>query len=239
MALGMHKPGEGYWVRVLTASLIGLLTVSLALWAAAQMRLVSEKLPRTQWSMRIDPPVATTPAPGTPAPAIAVGQLLSLRGQPDQAGLRPKIGTATVTAYDNDEKKVTIGDAVMNAGRDPSESSQLISGESSTAEFVANVQARSVAGLPAIEPILLEGGVAGVIILIGAVLAWYFAATRVRTVEFLIATDYEMKKVNWSTPKEIVGSTWVVVCACVGLATTLFVIDLAFQGFFRLIGVLV
>ncbi|RNC82861.1 MAG: preprotein translocase subunit SecE [Phycisphaera sp.] len=59
-----------------------------------------------------------------------------------------------------------------------------------------------------------------------------------RSVDFLIATDGEMKKVNWSTRKEVQGSTIVVVIASFLLAFAIFVVDYGFGAFFKLIGVL-
>ena len=47
-----------------------------------------------------------------------------------------------------------------------------------------------------------------------------------------------MKKVNWSTRKEVIGSTWVVVVACFLIAAFLFSIDFVFAMFFRAIKVL-
>jgi preprotein translocase SecE subunit len=43
--------------------------------------------------------------------------------------------------------------------------------------------------------------------------------------DFLIATDSEMKKVNWTSRKELIGSTKVVIFFMVIIASVLFVID--------------
>lgn len=69
-------------------------------------------------------------------------------------------------------------------------------------------------------------------------LSWWFAFVSPATSDFMIATEGEMKKVSWSTKREIVGSTKVVILFTVFLAVFLFVVDLVFQGFFSLIGVL-
>jgi preprotein translocase SecE subunit len=61
---------------------------------------------------------------------------------------------------------------------------------------------------------------------------------RPRTVDFLIATDSEMKRVNWSTPREIRGSTYVVIGACFLLAAALFIFDLIFKTVFQSMGIL-
>jgi preprotein translocase SecE subunit len=57
-------------------------------------------------------------------------------------------------------------------------------------------------------------------------------------VDFLIATDSEMKKVNWTSRRELIGSTKVVIVFMFLIAAFLFVIDLAFSYFFFLIKVL-
>ncbi len=56
--------------------------------------------------------------------------------------------------------------------------------------------------------------------------------------DFMIATEGEMKKVNWSSRRELIGSTKVVILFTVLLALTLFLIDFVFQLFFQFIGVL-
>jgi preprotein translocase SecE subunit len=57
-------------------------------------------------------------------------------------------------------------------------------------------------------------------------------------VDFLIATDSEMKKVNWTTRKELIGSTKVVIFFVLLIAALLFTLDLVFGYFFQLIKVL-
>lgn len=60
-----------------------------------------------------------------------------------------------------------------------------------------------------------------------------------RTVcDFLIATEGEMKKVNWSTRKEVIGSTKVVVFVLVAMSLLLFIVDMGFLLLFTELGVL-
>ena len=59
-----------------------------------------------------------------------------------------------------------------------------------------------------------------------------------RSSDFMIATEGEMKKVNWSSRREIIGSTKVVILLTFVLAVILFVVDVAFQALFTGIGVL-
>ena len=56
--------------------------------------------------------------------------------------------------------------------------------------------------------------------------------------DFLIATEGEMKKVSWSTRREVIGSTKVVVLFTFLLAVLLFVVDFTFKTMFTLINVL-
>ncbi|TVS01105.1 MAG: preprotein translocase subunit SecE [Phycisphaerales bacterium] len=103
--------------------------------------------------------------------------------------------------------------------------------------FVGEV-AGTIRGEPIVNTVTLQTIALGVILLIGALIVYYFVGVKKRTSEFLIATDGEMKKVNWSTRKEVIGSTWVVVAASFLISAFLFVIDLGFSQFFQFVGVL-
>ncbi|HYO10638.1 MAG TPA: preprotein translocase subunit SecE [Tepidisphaeraceae bacterium] len=56
--------------------------------------------------------------------------------------------------------------------------------------------------------------------------------------DFLIATDSEMKKVNWTTRKELIGSTKVVIIFMFLIALLLFVFDIVFGYLFYFLTVL-
>jgi preprotein translocase SecE subunit len=70
-----------------------------------------------------------------------------------------------------------------------------------------------------------------------ALLAWYYLNKPV-AVDFLVATESEMKKVNWTSRKELFGSTRVVIVFMFLISLVLFIFDLFFGYFFYLIGVL-
>jgi preprotein translocase SecE subunit len=57
-------------------------------------------------------------------------------------------------------------------------------------------------------------------------------------VDFMIATEGEMKKVNWSSRKEVFGATRVVIVMVLALACFLFVVNMAFILLFKSIKVL-
>ncbi len=71
-----------------------------------------------------------------------------------------------------------------------------------------------------------------------AYLIFWFAGRNERSVEFMIATEGEMKKVNWSTRREIWGATRVVIFTVFALGLILAIVDLFFIVFFSGIGVL-
>jgi preprotein translocase SecE subunit len=234
MSFGIIKPGQGYWVRVMTACLLAVATLASAGWLYHQGALIAEKLvPSKGWAVNI--------AAGSVAPTP--GQAVELLGRRESSVEAPVIGTAKVVSFEPQRgNRVVFAEVAMKGEADVSQTNQLRAAENRGAagsSFDA-VKAGEVPVLPVpvIEPALLQGVLAGVVILIGSFLTYFFVARRASTVEFLIATDQEMKKVNWSTPREIIGSTWVVVGASVLIAASLFMFDLGFKTFFQLIGVL-
>ena len=80
-------------------------------------------------------------------------------------------------------------------------------------------------------------GVPVAIAVIGlALMAWI--VNRPASADFMIATEGEMKKVSWSSRKEIIGGTKVVITTTLILAMLLWAVDLAFGLFFTWIKVL-
>ena len=73
--------------------------------------------------------------------------------------------------------------------------------------------------------------------LMGGLIYWVTGLHR-RANDFFIATEGEMKKVRWSTRKEIVRSTKVVIVSVVLLSSFLFACNMFFMWIFKAIGVL-
>jgi len=59
--------------------------------------------------------------------------------------------------------------------------------------------------------------------------------TRPTTVDMLIETELEMKKVSWPTFDESLNATWVVILVTVTLTVALFFFDFVLGSFFRFI----
>jgi preprotein translocase SecE subunit len=69
-------------------------------------------------------------------------------------------------------------------------------------------------------------------------LLWWLSFSNRKSGDFMIATEGEMKKVNWSTRREIIGSTKVVILFTFLMAAYLFLVDIVFQTGFQWFGVL-
>lgn len=221
MALAMYKPGQGYWTRVMTAVFAGVLVMAAAAWLYQQALLVP--LPERAWS-----------ASYRVAADFAQGQRVELLGE-SATGERPVLGTATVERVEASVGSGTVTMAspqmVGSAGRIQVQALRSQSGQ------VVAVNG-GVLGVPAIDRIYVQGGFVLVTVLFGAFLIVYFVAIKKGSVDFLIATDGEMRKVNWSTRKDVLNSTWVVIGASALLGLFLFGFDSVFASFFDLIGVL-
>ena len=89
-----------------------------------------------------------------------------------------------------------------------------------------------------VNPLYVAAG--GSIIVGGLItfLMYYLVFVKSRSVDFLIATEGEMKKVNWSTRREVIGSTTAVIVTAIVIAMFCFAIDRAFFWFFAQIKVL-
>jgi len=72
-------------------------------------------------------------------------------------------------------------------------------------------------------------------VVIGALVFWL--VNRPASADFLIATESEMKKVSWSSKKEIIGSTKVVIIFMIVIAAILFGVDFMFVVLFKTLGV--
>lgn len=86
--------------------------------------------------------------------------------------------------------------------------------------------------------IYIQAGVAvGLLVAFGALT--FYLLNQPRVVDFMIATEAEMRKVSWPNRQEVIISTWVVVCGTAMMAILLLVVDVFFVWFFTRIHVLV
>jgi preprotein translocase subunit SecE len=83
----------------------------------------------------------------------------------------------------------------------------------------------------------LTWGIVSGIAVVVAIIAWMLM-NKPANVDFLIATDSEMKKVNWTSRRELIGSTKVVIAFMFIIAAFLFIMDVFFGYLFYFIKVL-
>lgn len=226
MALGLYKPGQGYWMRVLTAVGVGVITLYAATWGWGQAAAV--RLPAKEWTL------AAQSVQGD----IAIGDTVQvLYYQKEQ--LVP-LGSARVASYTEGAARratVVVDTFDSETIRDGMpEAYSMTSGDPLAPTFRADIG--STSPTPVIPQLYLQAIVAGSLILLGTVLTAYFVGANRTSADFLIATDAEMKKVNWTTYKQVKGSTIVVIVAAFLIAGILFVVDIGFSAFFKAIHVL-
>lgn len=71
---------------------------------------------------------------------------------------------------------------------------------------------------------------ASVFVLLGLLIVWI--VNKPSIADFMIAAEGEMKKVSWSSRKEITSSTIIVICVVILMATLLWAVDLTFRTLF-------
>jgi len=88
------------------------------------------------------------------------------------------------------------------------------------------------------EPVYVQAGASVLVLAVAGYLGFYFLGRQPRFVDFLIATEGEMKKVNWSSRREVLGSTRVVILLTLFIALICFGLDQGFAAVFIWAGVL-
>jgi preprotein translocase SecE subunit len=210
----IYKYGRGYWVRMLSAIALGVLTLATAAWLWKQSEAFA--LPTKGHTLSITSPPKSPPA---------VGQTVQLIAPTTQGGVQGEatIGSATITGYasaGSREGVLSIGKPAMSEGKAIADAKTL-----ALADGTRLPVSRS-AGIPIFERTYLQGALAALALLAGGWLTYRYVGTKPSSVEFLIATDEEMRKVNWSTRKAILDYATIVIAATFIVAFLIFVIDL-------------
>ncbi len=217
---GLYKYGRGYWVRAMTAVALGILFMSAAAWAWKELSALS--LPNKAWNLSLS----------NIEGSAAVGSTVTL--QKSLEGKHDAIGTGVVEAVETQgtsKANIRIGQITMNdAAQQPRDANRVVvAGAGASESFVGSLSSSGASGIPIFQPVYLQGGAALILVLAGAGLIYHLVGRKHSSVDFLIATDEEMRKVNWSTRKIIMDSTQVVVFATFLIAGYIFVIDIVMK----------
>jgi preprotein translocase SecE subunit len=228
MAFGLYKPGQGYWMRVVTASVVGAMVLATAMWVASEAKRVALNLPVRTYTLTIRDAVG----------APTAGSTVTLFGAATQDGQAETIGTAAISSYDTASGTLVVSKPEITSKKSSAYQVQSVRVDAAGGSgFRADVASPPV-GQVMIEPLYLQGISASVVLILGAIITYWFCAVKPKSVDFLIATDMEMKKVNWSTRKDIIASTYVVIGAAFLIAALIFSVDALLREFFHAIGVL-
>jgi preprotein translocase SecE subunit len=198
----MYKPGQGYWTRMMSAIFFGVLVAGGALWLSNQISAMN--FAPDSWNYTVD---------------NADGFDRNEQVQFLRSGTN--IGSGFVRST---EGTTLILENVNMLSGENAAGVQEIQTEDGQAAEVAAFQV-----IAKFEKTYLQGGVAAAVLLLGAIVILWFCYSNKRFSEFLIATEGEMKKVNWSSRREVFGSTWVVIGISVIIAAILFVTDIFFR----------
>jgi len=201
--LGIYKFGQGYWVRMLTASCIFLLSVAAGAWVWSVLAVI--RPPMVGYNIVVNDLVGT-PKDGE-AMTIVSGDKKDTSGEPLVLA-KTSVGHASTGQSGKTIIRIASAegiDAVSLRGA-------TLSGAGSPASFVG--RAGSAEGIAKFEVKWIQTSAAVVVIVLGLGLAYWFTGQRAGSVDFLVSTDGEMKKVNWSTRKAVIDSTMMVVGAC-------------------------
>lgn len=209
----------------MTAVFAGMLSLGAAFWLSELALLV--ELPTSSWSLGLanmtgDLPGGTTVTlldGSTPPAQVATGVVRKVSSH---------VGTAGTAL---------VGQIQQVAGHYATDAKQITwPGASGGPSLTASVGATT--GIPVFDIGYIRIGVATLAIMVGAYLVYWIVGRHAKSVDFLVAVDGEMKKVNWSTKRIIQNSTTVVIGASFFIAGALFVIDYAFSTFFQLVDVM-
>ncbi len=214
---GIYKYGYGYWVRVCTAIAVGVLFLAGSAWAWNQVQAIS--LPSKGHTLAVD-------AAGDAA-ELPTGQTIDLLGV-NADNQQQVIGNATIMSAA--DRAVSIGKATMLNDHVLADARFLRPAAATAgAPAAPAVPIARITNVPVVQPVYVQAGVAGLIALVGLWTIFRYVGSKPSSVEFLIATDEEMRKVNWSTRKIIIDSTKVVVIATFLIAGLIFIFDAAMQ----------
>ncbi len=226
MAFAIYKSGQGYWTRVLTAIGAGALVLASVAWLWAELDGANFAIDR-QHPLAID---AQFEGAENRLAALGIGLV-------DQDPQEPGELKVDVVSIQSPAKKAGLGraDVITHVEGVPvSDTKSLLA----ALEGLAPGQTFNVT-IKRSQSIVLyvQAGAAVVIIGTFALVLW-IVLNKPRTVDFMIATEAEMRKVNWPSRHEIVGSTLVVVCGTALLAMVLFVVNIVFGFIFTEINIL-
>lgn len=215
--LGIAKYGQGYWVRVMTAIAVAALFLAGAGWVWNKIE--GFQIPAHAYRVSLENVNGTA----TPAQTVTLEEIVD--------NVPSAIGTANVAEFTTarSSASMTLDNIKLNEGKLLTNTKRVVITGLTPDSPALTAAFTSAQPIAAFSKLYIQIGAAALIIAIGLLVTWLYVARKPDTVDFLIATDGELKKVNWGTRKLIIDSTQVVVAATLLIAAYIFLVDVVFQ----------
>jgi len=212
---------------MMTAILSGILFLSGAGWAWGQLEAI--RIPTPRWTL----PVSNITGQAGPGEQVSLLNIVE--------GISRPLGSAVVESYGTEGRtagSVIIKSLELAKNANPLDITDVQSAPVAGASPVFVAKVSRPVGIALFPRIYMQAVTAAIIMLVGAVIIYAYVGVKPAPVDFLIATDGEMKKVNWGTRKVILDSTYVVIGATFLIAGLIYIFDTGLFKFFRAIGIL-
>ncbi len=236
MAFTIYKSGQGYWTRTMTAIGIGVVVLTGVAWLWSELEIIGRSY---SVNLEIADASARLAAWGK-ANNHEIAGLDVLRGiqTPDAATTSPVTITGAGQTFTLDRGGVVAAiEGFAPAPTSTAVRALPVAGFTQVRIEGGNVVFGGIQTWGYRNRLYIQSAVAVVVIAIFGVLT-FWVLNKPNIADFMIATEAEMKKVNWPSRREIIGSTWVVIVGMLLFGLILFVVDVGFLELFRQIGIL-
>jgi preprotein translocase SecE subunit len=234
-SLTLFKPGQGYWTRVLSAIGYAVLILSGVAFLWTQLDLIGTRDSRS------------APASALVAGLAKWGDANNQPGLKAASDIRLDAAGKNVVIKDNTQKgkaytvplnqfAQTFDPLIIQMKKDEM-TLPLSAGDAVEVKVNASAVEVRYETFAARNHIYIQSVIAAVLV-IGLGFAGYLVMNRPNIVEFFIATEGEMRKVNWPSRQELIGATWLVICGTFLMAIGIMLVDMGFLGFFKFIKVI-
>jgi preprotein translocase SecE subunit len=238
-SLALFKPGQGYWTRVLSGIGFAVLVLSGVAFIWTQLELIgtqgSRKAPTSAVVAALAKWGDANAQPGLKAisdlqlSATPAGPIVVIKDN-TQKGKAYSVPLAQFTAIFDP----LIAQPAQGAKLEPLSPRDAVGVNLIPREASVSVKYESFA---ARNRIYIQSIVSAILVL-SLGFAGYLVMNRPDIVDFFIATEGEMRKVNWPSKQELIGATWLVICGTIFMAVGIMVVDFGFLWFFQKIDVI-
>lgn len=239
MAFSIYKSGQGYWTRVLTAIGSGALILACVGWLWSELDGASFAINRAH-TLKFSNGIAFDDDPESRLAKLGIELQNSESGpEPSASATVDVVEMNSVAKMGGLLRKDRITKIECKA--DGKTRSFQIEDRASLINALKGLELKQPFNIWVKRPhdIVLYIQAATAVLILGVFsLVLWITLNKPKMVDFMIATEAEMKKVNWPSRQEVIGSTIVVICGTFLLVVILFVVNLVFGFIFSKINIL-